>query len=100
MTTQRRWLVLLLRVAVVAALIGAAGCTAWRIGEARDLAQRSEPLHQAPPDAVQRLLIVGDSLTNATIYPADLAERLTKSGVKWKMNSWQSFRNRSLLIGL
>ena len=61
MVTQRRCLVLLLRIAVTAALLGAAGCTAWRIGEARDLAQRSEPLHQAPPDAVQRLLIVGDS---------------------------------------
>jgi lysophospholipase L1-like esterase len=62
MAAQRRWCVLLLgRVAVAAALLVASGCTAWRIGEARELAHRSEPLQQAPPDAVHRLLIVGDS---------------------------------------
>jgi len=53
--------VLLLRIAVAAALFAASGCTPWRIEAARELAQRSEPLYQAPPDAVQRLLIVGDS---------------------------------------
>ena len=31
------------------------------------------------------LLIVGDSLTHATIYPNDLSKRLTASGVHWKM---------------
>ena len=31
------------------------------------------------------LLIVGDSLTHATIYPNDLSKRLTESGVRWKM---------------
>ena len=61
MVTQPRCLVLLLRIAVTAALLAAGACTPWRIGEARELAQRSEPLQQAPPDAVQRLLIVGDS---------------------------------------
>ena len=44
-----------------AALAAASGCAAWRIGEGVAMAQRSEPLQQAPPDAVQRLLIVGDS---------------------------------------
>ncbi len=36
-------------------------------------------------DREVKLLIVGDSLTHATIYPNDLAKRLTESGVKWKM---------------
>ena len=59
--TPRRWFGRLLCCAVVAAQIVASGCTAWRIGEAVELSHRSEPLQQAPPDAVQRLLIVGDS---------------------------------------
>ena len=59
--TQRRRFVLLLRGAVAATLLATSGCTASRIGEAVALSQRSEPLQQAPPGAVQRLLIVGDS---------------------------------------
>jgi len=61
MAMQRRCFVFLLGGAAVAALPGTSGCSASRIGEAVALSQRSEPLQQAPPDAVQRLLIVGDS---------------------------------------
>lgn len=61
MGTQRRWGALVPWLAVVAALCVASGCTPWRLGEARALAQRSEALQQVPPDAAQRLLIVGDS---------------------------------------
>ncbi|MBK6279600.1 MAG: GDSL family lipase [Gammaproteobacteria bacterium] len=61
MAMQRRCFVFLLGGAAVAALTGTSGCTASRIGEAVALSQRSEPLQQAPPGAVQRLLIVGDS---------------------------------------
>lgn len=58
---RRRCFVLLLGGAAVAALPGTSGCAASRIGEAVALSQRSEPLQQVPPEAVQRLLIVGDS---------------------------------------
>jgi lysophospholipase L1-like esterase len=60
MTPRRRFL-LLLRGALASALLATSGCTAWRIDDAVALSHRSEPLRQAPPDAVQRLLIVGDS---------------------------------------
>ncbi len=52
----------------------AAGKMRWQVSPA-----------QVKSDRPMSLLIVGDSLTNATIYPRDLAERLTASGVKWKM---------------
>lgn len=64
----------------------------WKIAVYRGdekLAEKSMTWHVSPnkpaADREIKILIVGDSLTNATIYPADLAERLTKSGVKWKM---------------
>lgn len=47
--------------ALLLALLATSGCAVWRIGQARDLAQRSEPLQHAPADAALRLLIVGDS---------------------------------------
>ncbi len=61
MGTQRRRGVVLLWLAVVAALCAGSACMPWRVGEARALTQRSEALQHAPPGAVQRLLIVGDS---------------------------------------
>lgn len=47
--------------ALLVAVLATSGCAAWRIGQARELAKRSEPLQQAPADATLRLLIVGDS---------------------------------------
>jgi lysophospholipase L1-like esterase len=47
--------------ALLLALLATSGCAVWRIGQARELAQRSEPLQHAPADATLRLLIVGDS---------------------------------------
>ncbi|MCU0928881.1 MAG: GDSL-type esterase/lipase family protein [Burkholderiaceae bacterium] len=67
---------LLLVLVVAGALLGAAGCTAWRIGEASALARRSTPLQHTPADATLRLLIVGDSTgvgTGASAPPASLA---------------------------
>lgn len=56
------WPVLPALVAVLlVALFATSGCAVWRIGQARELAQRSEPLQHAPADATLRLLIVGDS---------------------------------------
>jgi lysophospholipase L1-like esterase len=72
----------LLLVAVVAgALLGAGGCTAWRIGEARELARQSTPLQQTPADATLRMLIVGDSTgvgTGASAPSASLAGLLAR----------------------
>lgn len=71
---------LLLTVIVAGALLGAAGCTAWRIGEARELARQSTPLQHTPADATLRLLIVGDSTgvgTGASAPSASLAGLLT-----------------------
>lgn len=48
-------------VALVVAVLATTGCAAWRVGQARELARRSEPLQHAPADAALRLLIVGDS---------------------------------------
>jgi len=61
MPGQRYSFAVLGRVAVAVALLVASGCAAWRIGDARELTQRGEPLQQSPPDPVHRLLIVGDS---------------------------------------
>ncbi len=69
-----------------------AGDHEWKIAVFRGdkkLAEKSMTWHVSPEkvttDREVKLLIIGDSLTNATIYPNDLSERLTKSGVKWKM---------------
>ncbi len=51
--------------ALLAVLVGTvivtSGCAAWRLGQTRELVDRSEPLQSTPADAAQRLLIVGDS---------------------------------------
>ena len=49
-----------------AALLFTAGCAAWRIGQSIELARLSEPLQQLPPNAVLRLLVVGDSTAVGT----------------------------------
>ena len=46
------------------------------------------------PSGHVRLVLVGDADARADRAASAAA------GVKWKMNSWQSFTNRSLLIGL
>ena len=46
---------------VVGTVIVTSGCAAWRLGQTRELVDRSEPLQSTPADAAQRLLIVGDS---------------------------------------
>lgn len=48
-------------VALLAALLAASGCAAWRIGESAALAQRSEPLQRRPATPSLRMLVVGDS---------------------------------------
>lgn len=44
-----------------ASLLLLAGCTVWRLGEARALARASEPFQQRPVAAALHLLVVGDS---------------------------------------
>ena len=67
MTTPSSWPWTLLLAGLVAlALLTASGCTVWRIGQASDLAKRSEPLQQTPTNPTLRLLIVGDSTAVGT----------------------------------
>lgn len=72
----------LVALAAGAALLLVSGCAAWRIGQAVDLARESEPLQQRPPDAVLRMLIVGDSTgvgTGASAPQASLAGLLASA---------------------
>lgn len=62
--------------AVLVVVLATSGCAVWRVGQARELAQRSEPLQHTPADATRRLLIVGDSTgvgTGASAPQASLA---------------------------
>jgi lysophospholipase L1-like esterase len=52
--------------ALASALLLTAGCAAWRVGQSRELAQRSEPFSQAPASPALRVLIVGDSTAVGT----------------------------------
>jgi len=56
-----RWAWRLALAASVAALATLAGCTVWRLGEARALARASTAFQQEPPAPMRRLLVVGDS---------------------------------------
>ncbi len=61
----------LLRGAALSTLAGGAvlalsGCAFWKIPQVIELAKRSEAFEQTPPDAVMRLLIVGDSTAVGT----------------------------------
>lgn len=49
-----------------AVLLAVSGCAAWRLGQASELAQRSEPLSQRPSQPALRMLIVGDSTAVGT----------------------------------
>ena len=67
------WLVLLMAVVVV---LATAGCAAWRLGRAADLARASTPLQVAPEHPALRMLLVGDSTavgTGASSPQASLA---------------------------
>lgn len=71
-----------LLVAVLVVVLATSGCAVWRIGQARELAQRSEPLQHTPVDATRRLLIVGDSTgvgTGASAPQASLAGLLARA---------------------
>lgn len=71
---MRPWLLLSLLAGAV--LLGLAGCTAWRLAQARALAQQSTPLQHRPADAALRMLVVGDSTavgTGASAPSASLA---------------------------
>jgi lysophospholipase L1-like esterase len=57
---------MLLAGAAVLALLTVSACTVWRIGQAGDLARRSEPLQHTPTSPALRLLIVGDSTAVGT----------------------------------
>ncbi len=50
----------------VAVLLVLSGCAAWRLGQAKALAQRSDPLSQRPAEPAVRMLIVGDSTAVGT----------------------------------
>ena len=68
--------------AVLVVLLATSGCTVWRIGQARELAERSEPLQQTPKEVARRLLIVGDSTavgTGASAPEASLAGLLARA---------------------
>lgn len=52
--------------ALAATVLATAGCAAWRIGQAAELARRSEPFEQRPDMATRRLLIAGDSTAVGT----------------------------------
>lgn len=61
-----------------------------RVSRGNDVAAKQSMNWHVSPGKVSadreiKLLIVGDSLTHHTIYPNDLAKRLTESGVQWKM---------------
>jgi lysophospholipase L1-like esterase len=47
-------------------VLATAGCAVWRVGQASELARRSEPFEQRPDMATRRLLIVGDSTAVGT----------------------------------
>jgi len=82
----------------IAVLAGLAGCTVWRLGEARALASASTAFQQEPPAPMLRLLVVGDSTgvgTGATqsmasvagllgtAYPRLLVHNLSRDGARF-----------------
>lgn len=73
---------LFLGLAAATAVLALGGCAASRISQAAQLARESEPLQHTPANAVQRLLIVGDSTgvgTGASAPQASLAGLLAQA---------------------
>ncbi len=71
-----------LLVAVLVVVLATSGCAVWRIGQSRELAQRSEPLQHTPVNVARRLLVVGDSTgvgTGASAPQASLAGLLARA---------------------
>lgn len=58
-----KWAVAL---AVLAALAAAAGCTAWKIDDSKELARESQPFQARPANARTSLLVIGDSTAVGT----------------------------------
>lgn len=70
---RMRWFLV---ASVAAAVLLVAGCTVWRLNEARQLARASEPFEQSPANARVHMLVVGDSTgvgTGASSPAASLA---------------------------
>jgi lysophospholipase L1-like esterase len=59
------WLLASLFLGVV--VVSTAGCAAWRLGRAAELARASTPLQVAPDHATLRLLMVGDSSAQTSL---------------------------------
>ena len=77
---QHAWILAVLLIGAV--LVSTAGCAAWRLGRAAELARKSTPLQVAPEQATLRLLMVGDSTavgTGASNPQASLAGLLAQS---------------------
>ena len=73
-----------------AVLFGVSGCAAWRLAQARELAQRSEPFSQFPAVPSMRLLIVGDSTavgTGASSPQASLAGLIARDHPQWLIDN-------------
>ena len=76
---QHAWLLAILLLGVV--VLSTAGCAAWRLGRAAELARASMPLQVAPAQATLRMLMVGDSTavgTGASDSQASLAGLLAQ----------------------
>jgi lysophospholipase L1-like esterase len=61
---QFAWLLAILFMGAV--VVSTAGCAAWRLGRAAELARQSTPLQATPAQGVLRLLMVGDSTAVGT----------------------------------
>jgi len=73
-----------------AVLFGMSGCAAWRLAQARELAQRSEPFSQFLAVPSLRLLIVGDSTavgTGASSPQASLAGLIARDHPQWLIDN-------------
>lgn len=55
-----------LGLAMLAVVATTAGCAAWKMNTAKELARRSEPFQSSPPQPRQRWLVVGDSTAVGT----------------------------------
>jgi lysophospholipase L1-like esterase len=66
----------------IVALLATAGCTAWRVKDAAELARASEPFQAEPAHAVASLLVIGDSTavgTGASGPSASIAGLIARS---------------------
>lgn len=89
--TPSSWPLLpVIALATAAVVLVTSGCAAWRIGQAAELARRSEPLQQTPANATLRLLVVGDSTavgTGASAPQASLAGLLARDHPRLRIDN-------------